>query len=146
MPLEWLKQSKHLSTFYSTLVLSLLPLLSSRMSKPVGTKGKRWFSVWLYCVLCAYTIQIHIRWKTLPGLLEPNKWKGCPWPKSTGFSETAPEMCQVWELKPQSISPFPLADRLLRKNRRGFLGDILSVREKKKPSWINVDFEENDIA
>lgn len=112
-------------------VLSLLPLLSSRMSKIVGTKSKRWFSMWLYFVFCVYTIQIHIRWKNLPGLPEPNKWKGCVWPKSTEFSETAPEICQVWEWKPQSISPFPLADRLLQKNRRGFPANILSVRGKK---------------
>lgn len=147
MPLKRFKQSKQLSwAHFIVKVLSLLPLLSSRMSKTVGTKGKRWFSMWLYFVFCAYTIQIHIRWKNLPGLLEPNKWKGCLWPKSTEFSETAPEICQVWEWKPQSISPFPLADRLLQKNRRGFPANILSVRGEKKPSWINVDFEENDIA
>lgn len=54
------------------------------------------------------------------------------------FSEVALEILQVWKQKPQTISPFPLSDRHLLKNRRGFPAYILSVRKKKKKSWINV--------
>lgn len=48
------------------------------------------------------------------------------------FSEVALEILQVWKQKPQTISPFPLSDRHLLKNRRGFPAYILSVRKKKK--------------
>lgn len=57
--------------------------------------------------------------------------KRMPLIKSTEVSEVALEICQVWKQKPLSISLFPLGDRCLLKNERGFPADILSVREKK---------------
>lgn len=133
MSFKWL-ENKTWARFM-VLVLSLLPLLSGRMSKFVKDGSVYGYIVSFVPIESKYTLDE----KNLPGLLEPNKWKGCLWPKSTEFSEMAPEICQIWEWKPQSISPFPLADRLLRKNRRCFPADILSVSEKKNPHelmWI----------
>lgn len=145
MSFKWLEQNKTWAHFM-VLVLSLLPLLSSRMSKFVGTKGKRWLSIWLYCVLCAYRIKIHIRWKKPTWAARAKQMKRMPLTKEHWVFRDGSWNMPDLRMEASEHQSFPLGWQALAKEQKMFSSRYFECQWKKKPSWINVDFEENDIA